>query len=325
MDTTTEPLAKQKLRLAIAMRGGVSLAVWIGGALTEIDALQNARETRGFLDRVLDITRFESVEIDVLTGASAGGLNAAVAAMSIAHGAPFNLRNVWLEVADIDKLLDHASPPPPGSAHRRSVLNGDYFLEHVTRLMHTASEAADSPPHRRVEAFLATTVFGGVMTTNPLDLRYTDRRSEAHFHFRHLGDNPAFSDFCHPDAADVTTRAARASASFPAAFEPVPVTLSSVEGRLSLVAQPPADTGELAFYDGGIVDNIPVTPRDPRRRQRTFRQPGSSLGALPASQPDREVRGGRRQREPADAVTYGQGSRRRGGPGDAARRSRRAE
>ena len=30
------------LRLALAMRGGVSLAVWIGGAVAEIDVLRRA-------------------------------------------------------------------------------------------------------------------------------------------------------------------------------------------------------------------------------------------------------------------------------------------
>ena len=36
------PVAGQELRLALAMRGGVSLAVWIGGAVSEIERLRRA-------------------------------------------------------------------------------------------------------------------------------------------------------------------------------------------------------------------------------------------------------------------------------------------
>lgn len=37
-----QPVAPHELRIALAMRGGVSLAVWIGGVVAEIDVLRHA-------------------------------------------------------------------------------------------------------------------------------------------------------------------------------------------------------------------------------------------------------------------------------------------
>ena len=73
------------LRLALAMRGGVSLAVWIGGAMRELDRLQRPRSDP-FIEVLFAPTVFQHAEIDILTGASAGGLNAAIGGYAIAKG-----------------------------------------------------------------------------------------------------------------------------------------------------------------------------------------------------------------------------------------------
>lgn len=264
-----------KLRFAIAMRGGVSLSVWIGGAVAEVDRLRRAKapqEGRGdqepgdqdpFAERLLEIAGFSTVEVDVLSGASAGGLNAAFASMAIARGSPLSLKPVWLDVADIDCLLNHGTPEDSGLHHRRSVLNGDYFLDEVTerlRGLQTCTTGRVAPA--TVDAFLAVTVFDGVTVTNPLDPSYHDRRSGAYFHFRHDGDNQAVSHFLAPEAPDRLGEAARASASFPVAFEPVKVRRETSVGTLRLPTMPSVppsgNSGEISLYDGGIVDNIPV-------------------------------------------------------------------
>jgi predicted acylesterase/phospholipase RssA len=256
------------LRLAVAMRGGVSLAVWIGGAMAEIDRLRRAKGTASdvgkpdpFAKSLLDLTRFGTVEVDVLSGASAGGLNAAIAATAFASGAEVELKQVWLDVADIDRLLHHGEAPT-GLAHRRSVLNGDYFLTEVTRLLRRIVESGNKDRRTSVHAFLAATVFDGMTVTNRLDPMFHDRRSEACFHLRHTAPYQAFSHFMRPDTPERVGIAARASASFPAAFEPVSVDLKTALGTLQL---PPAPLnqgvtapGHVRLYDGGIVDNIPV-------------------------------------------------------------------
>lgn len=269
-----EPKHSGKLRFAIAMRGGVSLAVWIGGAVAEIDRLRRAKappatgdqepvDKDPFAERLLEIAGFSTVEVDVLSGASAGGLNAAFASMAIARGSPVSLKPVWLDVADIDCLLNHGAPEDSGLHHRRSVLNGDYFLDEVTqRLRGLQTCATGRVAPARVNAFLAATVFDGVTVTNPLDPSYHDRRSGAYFHFRHDGDNQAVSHFLAPEAPDRLGEAARASASFPVAFEPVKVRSETSVGTLRLPTMPSVppsgNSGEISLYDGGIVDNIPV-------------------------------------------------------------------
>ncbi|MEZ5181678.1 MAG: patatin-like phospholipase family protein [Acidimicrobiales bacterium] len=123
-----------ELRLALAMRGGVSLAVWIGGAVQEVDHLRRAvasgappppasievasgrapgTTTNALATLALGLGH-RSVVVDVLTGASAGGLNAVLYATSMASGRPLGeLRGTWLEVADLERLLrrpDGGSP-----------------------------------------------------------------------------------------------------------------------------------------------------------------------------------------------------------------------
>ena len=104
------------------MRGGVSLAVWIGGAMQEIDHLRRRRATSPTTSSASP--GFNRLQVDIITGASAGGLNAALAGMAIAHGTSLAcLRKVWMDTADIDSLLD--MPALPGAdplAAQRGVL-----------------------------------------------------------------------------------------------------------------------------------------------------------------------------------------------------------
>ena len=84
---------KRELRLALGMRGGVSLAVWIGGACAEIDKLRAAAladPPSPFWRQVLDASAYERVVVDVLAGASAGGLNGSLYAASIVYGFPLD-------------------------------------------------------------------------------------------------------------------------------------------------------------------------------------------------------------------------------------------
>ncbi len=197
------------LRLAVAMRGGVSLAVWIGGALAEIDRVCRIDDDP-FAQALRDITRFDRVEVDILTGASAGGLNAALGGMALADKKRMNLRDIWIETADIDRLLESSTQNP-----RRSLLDGEFFRDEVIRQLEMLKKSAQVLPgadEQHVDAFLAATVFGGVEVTDQADPRFSDQRQEAYFHFRHQADNPAFSDLIRSDAPRSLGLAARASA-----------------------------------------------------------------------------------------------------------------
>src|SRR5262245_48924072 len=129
MSAVTEP---REIRLGLVMNGGVSLAVWIGGVTLEIDRLRLAslaNETPGaatldgtgaVYQRLLEILH-QKVVVDVISGASAGGINGILLAAAIANGRPLpNLRETWIGVGDFRSLLRAASEPNPPS-----LLQGD--------------------------------------------------------------------------------------------------------------------------------------------------------------------------------------------------------
>ena len=303
-----------QLRLALAMRGGVSLAVWIGGAVAEIDQLRRSslhadEVTRRVLpasaadpsqsappdlhedagaagdhahhvwSNLLAAAGFSRVLIDVMTGASAGGLNGVLYATALRSGRRIDpLRNVWLEQGAMVRLIgddppDGAGglrrnlrrigsavlgPPAPG---RSSILDGDYF----TRALGAAVEELFVPDRETsyrqdhpLSLFLSGTIVGGstVVADDDPWAKDQDTRSEAVFQFRHAGSGSGLSDFASPNDPEVLALAARTTASFPAAFEPVRWRPALGRGRLS---GPPAFlAGNPELMDGGVVDNIPV-------------------------------------------------------------------
>ncbi|MFV2083009.1 hypothetical protein [Micromonospora sp. LOL_021] len=109
------------------MRGGVSLAVWIGGAVAELDVLRpttpgpegTATLRRGksperpaqqqraeIYANMLRLARYDEVKIDVLAGASAGGLNAVVYGVAQCVGSTVDaVRNLWLDDADLWQMM----------------------------------------------------------------------------------------------------------------------------------------------------------------------------------------------------------------------------
>jgi patatin-related protein len=116
-------MREKELRIALVCYGGISLAVYMHGITKEVWRL--ARASRAFhsgdgdeparrsvyytlLQRIADQTQVElRVLVDILAGASAGGINAVFLGHAIANGRPLDpLTDLWLDSADVDKLLD---------------------------------------------------------------------------------------------------------------------------------------------------------------------------------------------------------------------------
>lgn len=135
------PAPRRTLRLALALRGGVSLAVWIGGAVAELDLFRRAslRDADGehlpyeVFDEVerprvkqyrelLTANDFAQVEIDILAGASAGGLNAVVLGLAQSRGVVLDraAHSTWIRDGGLWNLLR-----TPGWGAVRSILDGD--------------------------------------------------------------------------------------------------------------------------------------------------------------------------------------------------------
>src|SRR5437660_11845990 len=79
----------EEVRLAMAWNGGVSLAVWMGGAAVEFDCARRAKagtevvvEDGREFERQVYATLLAAFDrklvVDIVTGASAGGLNGAL-------------------------------------------------------------------------------------------------------------------------------------------------------------------------------------------------------------------------------------------------------
>jgi patatin-related protein len=131
-------LREKELRLALIFFGGVSLAVYMHGISKEILKLvrassalhaigdRTARATASFFDdrdpgdpeydtervyfellreigRKIDLR----VVVDIIAGASAGGINGTMLARALSHDLPMGaLRDLWLSNADVTELLD---------------------------------------------------------------------------------------------------------------------------------------------------------------------------------------------------------------------------
>jgi patatin-related protein len=130
-------LREKELRIALVCFGGISLAVYMHGISKEILKLVRAssalhaiadrsrRAKASFFDGVdrndpeydTEGTYFEllreigrttemRVVVDIITGASAGGINGTMLARALSHDLPMGaLRNLWLDNADVAVLL----------------------------------------------------------------------------------------------------------------------------------------------------------------------------------------------------------------------------
>ncbi len=311
-----------ELRLALAMRGGVSLAVWIGGAVSEIDQARRASsDGDDFWSSILrDAAGYDRVVVDVLAGASAGGLNGVLYAASQVYDFPYDrMRDVWLDVGGIDGLVRRGPPWPS------LLLGDDYFLTTVhKKLAELTSRPAGGatlaggpePPRPRVELALSATVMEPIVRPlpSPEDEPLFQRRHGSGFRFRQPEEPWLPTDF-HPPTddrfGDTLWRlaiAARSTSSFPVAFEGADVRSSR---RLTFTSPPPAPGtatgaavdldgtfldrttgGPFVVADGGILDNIPIqcaldfvanAPAErPTERFLVYLQPGASTASVTA-------------------------------------------
>ena len=266
--------ARADLRIALAMRGGVSLAVWIGGAVCEVEALRSATSD-SIYGRLRALSNYKSVEVDIMSGASAGGLNGAIYSASLMYGFDFGtMLEVWLELADVESLA-RSTKAHPGERARPSLFEGENyfrakFVEKLTTLVESGPPDHLAPP--RLDLFLTATRLQPITRTfrDTADNKLVESRSAACFHFHHMGDRGGpLSDFADkPDALISTVPelalAGRSTSSFPVAFEPADVYSA---GPQACVPAPPrqpnmfgkfSEHGTTPVIDGGVLDNIPV-------------------------------------------------------------------
>ena len=250
------------------MNGGVSLAVWMGGVTRELDRL---RRGDGAYAAIADLTR-TLPRIDVIAGASAGGINGAVLAVAIAHGSDVALiRDIWMDAGSIGDLLRD-----PMQRKAPSLFYGDEKL--LTALGSALKEVAgegqakavgDHPLHLTVTGTLLqgevkayADHFGAVIPDVDHRARFVFRRGEVG-EVRAPGEPWPPDDFTEPAALAQVALAARSSSSFPVAFEPsfCPVGKAAPGLPEHPDMKEPANFPQSRWLiDGGVLVNSPFRP-----------------------------------------------------------------
>jgi patatin-related protein len=262
--------AEEEVRLAIVLNGGVSLAVWMGGVVAEIDRLTRRV---GVYGRIL-AAQSSRVRADVIAGTSAGGINGACLAVSQVHpdADVAGLREVWARKGSLYDLLQE-----PWKGEPSSLLQGDdVFLPALRSAfadLMPRGRAADvssrlhSPDDRPVHLVLTTTLLNPIadVVTDALGTPVQQPRHGGRFTFlrlpRSLGTRDDFSAEQLGALGDRLAFASRCTASFPVAFEPVFVPVGGASGGdrpdMGLHADFPVSRW---VVDGGVLMNTPIRP-----------------------------------------------------------------
>ncbi|HEU4508408.1 MAG TPA: patatin-like protein [Pyrinomonadaceae bacterium] len=323
-----EPEHTKEVRLAIVMYGGVSLAIYINGIAQELLRLVRAtarKQSANFsgteriyrkvsyllddetltmeeLDKAsadtsaLPPTRFV---VDILSGTSAGGINAIFLAKALANGQDMEeLKNLWVTEGDIETLInDRRSIEKPLELQDppTSLLNSErmYFkllkaFEGMDQSVPARKDTDESPFVNELDLFVTSTDLQGVVLPIRLsdDLVYERRhRNVMRFIYseRSVSGEDTRNDFL-PKYNPFLAFAARCTSSFPFAFEPM--CLTDTEGILKKLnnngangdcsaASPlwqrfyrdyldPRGVSSVPFYnrafgDGGYLDNKPFS------------------------------------------------------------------
>jgi patatin-related protein len=266
---------RQEVRFAVVMYGGVSLAIYINGLAQELyrmvratavdprdeakpllsnDQLSGTEWVYRRLGQILgregeekekpvraDDPIYTRFVVDILSGTSAGGLNAIYLAKALSNDQTIDqLTDLWLDEGDIEKLLNDQKSVEGLNGLRtqrppKSLLNSQRMyrrlldaLDGMDRMM-PSTEQTRSPYVEELDLFVTATDFHGL----PILLRLSDgvvdeRRHRNVFHFRYSSEhNEAFINDFHAGNNPFLAYAARCTSAFPFAFEPM--KLSDIE------------------------------------------------------------------------------------------------
>ena len=290
-----------EVRLGVVMYGGVSLAVYMSGVARElfnvVHASRAAADGRGaggaapasqpdapappatdiaavyrevIAEMDADLGARSRVSVDVIVGASAGGINGVYLAKALAAGAHpsafDSLRRLWFEQAGIASLVEGLGP----RSRVRSLFDGAFMYERLREALEAVDEAASGaaggPRAEQLSLVVTATDLAGV----PVRMRLADRVAEERDHkhaFEFRRDERGRDDFDRSSNA-LLAFAARTTSSFPVAFEPTRVQDFAEHDQTSDdrawwrlfrgLRDPRAPSHRQRVYsDGGYLDNKP--------------------------------------------------------------------
>lgn len=286
----SHPVPAEEVRFAVVLNGGVSLAVWMGGVVLELDRLTKADPSAAGPYALLKRLTGCTARADVITGTSAGGINGAALALTQINRQkdPAMLRDLWIDQGRIESLLRQ-----PFRGQPTSLLRGDeYFLPRLHAALEMLSASATDPPgtcasprEAPIDLSITTTVLRGneAVSVDSTGQQLPQSLHAARFHWERRPDTTEeadpFAQHHQRRTAHRLALAARSSASFPVAFEPSFVPVGSPDHREpgpgeALTAETTlrpdmadlvrgwgtARTGDRSRFcvDGGVLANTPT-------------------------------------------------------------------
>ena len=272
-----------EIRCGLVLYGGVSLAVYINGVVREFFEAVRGRGTYAVLKDFLDA----DIVVDIVSGASAGGVNGVFLGRALATGGDFAASaELWRNKGDFAELLEDPmkSTFENGKRYPPSLFKSHEFYEVALEdALRTLGEPIapgpdDSPSFvSEMDVFIAATDFYGRVWTER-DARDSlieikDHRSV--FHLKHRIDRigeqlvvrkSAFvqtNDDQDEDVQKGLARIARITSSFPAAFQPVPFDPNDKTDKrntfLNRALSHKQGLEKTWFVDGGVLDNKPFS------------------------------------------------------------------
>jgi patatin-related protein len=298
---------EQEVRLAVVMYGGVSLAIYINGVAQELLHLVRAtapKRSPAEAEPLLRDDELSEVEqvyrelgcrvgfgtnlepdlagppkirtrfvVDVLSGTSAGGINAVFLAKALArHQTMDQLKKLWIiegdlgrllndkvSVGDLERRVEHQKPPLSFLNSRRMYLK---LLDALRGMEASQGElgGGPSPLADELDLFVtATDLYGLVVRLRLADQIVYERRYRNVFHFHYAVDDSA-----DPDSNEFAQEndpflafAARCTSSFPVAFEPM--TLEQIREVAGAVADEEAFAKSLKRWKVFFPDYVPAS------------------------------------------------------------------
>ncbi len=283
---------RDEKRFAVVMYGGVSLAIYMNGIAQELYRLVQATSEqvkipRGSAKVYRDIANDLKTKfvIDILSGTSAGGINAVFLAKALAVGRRFEgVESIWVNTANIDGLINDrrglgvgiAQQLLPNVLSTSALLNGNKMyadlFDALKEMDIKKGNKADAPEMDELDLYVTATDLEGRIS--PVEIMGEQVNEREHRHVFHLRKAPAAGsekpvNHFDPDYNPFIAFVARSTSSFPVAFEPVQLEKltewkdlwrgffkpirSSQQGKGS------DGFGSRVFADGGYLDNKPFS------------------------------------------------------------------
>jgi predicted acylesterase/phospholipase RssA len=212
----------------------------------------------------------ERIEIDVLTGASAGGMTAAIVAQKMLYAAdefrdPYNnpLYNVWVKQIDLKELLNTTNGwPPESESPLRSIFSSN-MVERIAAETLTNRYASGEPPPRVTHMASAKSISLGMTLTNLNGVDYGyDMQPNGKFIFTQHEDQLtrvlSVGGTDHKEIWEEIRDASVASGAYPLAFRAKELNRGRADYTKANLEPWTDNPMRFTYTDGGVLQNEPL-------------------------------------------------------------------